>query len=300
MQPICFLKDDRSSNRMHVTNPYGGGTDAPSAPAGSPFSSSPYQQHLLASVGGVSTNYQQQYAGVPSLFSTQDPPMATTGNRFSGHGVDPYASGNPYHIVQHSTTPAPSLVYPIRTETVVLDLAVVVNDDDKRAIQTVNKSIVSLTNDVPLFKTKTVNDISSAYKVVFTWDANDSWWFYDSRAINDKILTIPGVQTVHHGYLQIVVIVEKTLRANANEEEIDTNATLSGTEHKDPVLCSLYKPSTDTDVKLIQYMRNTYPRMAPIQKGLMYEFMRNKAKEAQLHRRETIEKSRGIRKRKKR
>jgi hypothetical protein len=273
----------------------------PSAPGTSPFTSTSYsqqpQQQHPQILQGVSPaiNYgqlqhQQQFFAMQQQqqqhHQQHQHPLA--GPIFNvnpyEHSFDPYASS--------TTTNQQS----IRVETVPLDLANVSSEEDKRTINTVHKNMINLMDDVPLFNEKVVDDMGHAYKVTFKW--TDECWTYDTKALNEKILSINGVQTIHSGHKQLTVIVTKHGGITLTNGQNNISAPdFSSLDAKDPVVQILYGPSTTRDAELIRFIAKSHPSMPNMQKGLMLNFMKILQNNAKTSRKKAIKKEKGVQKR---
>lgn len=273
----------------------------PSAPLASPygsntsFTSSPYAQHT--------PNTFQHPMSQGGLFTANPydvPPK---------HGTSPFDMTNPL-----TTTGQQRLLL---AEKKPLDLSMVLNETDRGVITRVHRNMINLKEDVPFFEEKTIHDMGHAYKITFRW--TDDYWEYDSQVINEKIISIPGVEKAHYGKMQITIIVNKSKENGSSSlnTSLSTNNASSSTtnitdaaidgdnpdfpslDYKDPITTKLYQPQSQHDVQFIHYILKCHPSMPPIQKGLLLTFMKSIRQENRNAKRNTNNKG-GIRKSKKR
>ena len=287
------------NNAMHVQH-----TDTnPSAPLNSPFASNAYPAPGIA-MGGCGPMQQQQAQQRSFSMQQQQQRMQNMHDPSNGalFTMGPYESNVSNHPGLTNTnagsfdTSMNTNQRTVRVETVPLDLSIVSNEADKRTITCIHKNMLDLTENVPFFHEKNVDDIGHAYRVTLKWE--DTYWVYANKALNEKIQSIDGVQDVRIGNLQITIIVKKQSQGNTTSNNAnDRNGDLPSLDVKDPVARLLYVPLTEQDVDFIRFITTTHPSMPCMQKGLLLDFMKNIQKEAQTSRKKRTKASKGVTKR---
>ena len=298
----------------------------PSAPTASPFGSNvPFVAHSYDQLQQQQQQQHQQmlqqqhqqmqsqifrgHPGTPSqnpIFSinSYDNSIATSGGGGGG-------GGNPFETMSNMMSTSGQRDGLMIVEKRPLDLSVVDSAADKVTITRVHRNMINLTDDVPCFEEKTVENMGHAYKVTFKW--MDEFWRYDNKIINEKIMSIPGVENVHSGAKQITIIVKRTegdttsTTTNTTNAAIMTNGSISegggqladpnfpSLDYQDPVTTKLYQPRTDQDAEFIRFILKRHPSMPRIQKGLLFLFMKRIQVENQASRKKKANRK-GIRK----
>lgn len=181
-------------------------------------------------------------------------------------------------------------------ETNPLDCSMVTSPTDVILLQKVNASIITIDKKVPLFIEKKINDTGNEYSITFTW--NEDWWDIDMKKINSKILSIMGVKNVKIGHKQLTVIVKKSRNI---EEEIKNNNDVLGTLFSENRELSkqLYEPKSETDIKVLEYVKHYMPDVSQFKKALFYDIVRSKIASRNSNRSKKSKNKKGVSKNKK-